>query len=177
MQNNIKGWELFVMCAYSFPPTKDFEGWLRHYISNHRNSGNDTIQLFASYTLRLLTRITRLFGSMLGKIPTQKELQTQREAPFSPSPFGATLEECMELQRKQHPDAQLPVLMTVLCDAVLSKGGQKAEGLFRVAADMNKSAKLRTALESNINEVPENDPHVIGAVLKVWVSWNIIDLM
>jgi hypothetical protein len=28
-QSLLKGWELMVMYAYSFPPTKDFEGWFK----------------------------------------------------------------------------------------------------------------------------------------------------
>ena len=72
---------------------------------------------------------------MRGKIPTEKELQVQREAPFNPSPFGASLEECMEIQSEKHPDAKLPVLLTLLADGVLSNGGPKTEGIFRVPVE------------------------------------------
>ena len=48
------------MCAYSFPPTKDFEEWLIQYIGAHtKNAKGTTTALYAAYTLRLLNRTIR----------------------------------------------------------------------------------------------------------------------
>jgi hypothetical protein len=167
-QSLAKGWELFVMCAYSFPPTKDFEDWLRQYIeANQKQQG--TTPLFASYTLRLLNRTVRLFATVRSRVPSEKELQVQREAPFNPSPFGASLAECMELQAKRDADAKLPLLLTMLADAVLANNGKTTEGIFRVPADPSNALKLRVALEAGSYEIVSKDVHAIGSVLKLWL--------
>jgi hypothetical protein len=167
-QSLAKGWELFVMCAYSFPPTKDFEDWLRQYIeANQKQQG--TVPLYASYTLRLLNRTVRLFATMRSKMPSEKELQVQREAPFNPSPFGATLLECMDLQANKAPDAKLPYMLTLLAEGVLNGGGLTTEGIFRVPADPTNALKLKVSLEGGSYDLVCKDVHAIGSVLKLWL--------
>jgi hypothetical protein len=167
-QSLTKGWELFVMCAYSFPPTKDFEDWLRQYIeANQKQQG--TVPLYASYTLRLLNRTVRLFATMRSKMPSEKELQVQREAPFNPSPFGATLLECMDLQANKAPDAKLPYMLTLLAEGVLNGGGFTTEGIFRVPADPTNALKLKVSLEGGAYDLVCKDVHAIGSVLKLWL--------
>jgi hypothetical protein len=168
-QSLAKGWELFVMCAYSFPPTKDFEDWLRQYIEANQKQQQGATPLFASYTLRLLNRTVRLFATVRSRVPSEKELQVQREAPFNPSPFGASLAECMELQAKRDADAKLPLLLTMLADAVLANNGKTTEGIFRVPADPSNALKLRVALEAGSYEIVSKDVHAIGSVLKLWL--------
>lgn len=167
-QSLTKGWELFVMCAYSFPPTKDFEDWLRQYIeANQKQQG--TVPLYASYTLRLLNRTVRLFATMRSKMPSEKELQVQREAPFNPSPFGATLLECMDLQANKAPDAKLPYMLTLLAEGVLNGGGPNTEGIFRVPADPTNALKLKVSLEGGSYDLVCKDVHAVGSVLKLWL--------
>jgi hypothetical protein len=45
--------------------------------------------------------------------------------------FGLTLEQAMEAQRDQYPDAKLPVTITFLADAIVRSGGLKKQGIFR----------------------------------------------
>lgn len=63
--------------------------------------------------------------------PCLEEIQHARNAIFSPSMFGSSLEEVMALQKERYPDRQLPWVQTRLSEEVLGLNGDQTEGIFR----------------------------------------------
>lgn len=63
--------------------------------------------------------------------PCLEEIKHARNAVFSPSMFGSSLEEVMALQKERYPDRQLPWVQTRLSEEVLGLNGDQTEGIFR----------------------------------------------
>lgn len=63
--------------------------------------------------------------------PCPEEINHARNAIFSPSMFGSSLEEVMALQKERYPDSQLPWVQTRLSEEVLGLNGDQTEGIFR----------------------------------------------
>lgn len=63
--------------------------------------------------------------------PCLEEINHARNAVFSPSMFGSSLEEVMALQKERYPDRQLPWVQTRLSEEVLGLNGDQTEGIFR----------------------------------------------
>lgn len=63
--------------------------------------------------------------------PCLEEIKHARNAIFSPSMFGSSLEEVMALQKERYPDSQLPWVQTRLSEEVLGLNGDQTEGIFR----------------------------------------------
>lgn len=63
--------------------------------------------------------------------PCLEEIKHARNAVFSPSMFGSSLEEVMALQTERYPDRQLPWVQTRLSEEVLGLNGDQTEGIFR----------------------------------------------
>lgn len=63
--------------------------------------------------------------------PCLEEIQHAKNAIFTPSMFGSSLEEVMELQKERYPDNQLPWVQTRLSEEVLGLNGDQTEGIFR----------------------------------------------
>lgn len=63
--------------------------------------------------------------------PCLEEIHHARNAIFSPSMFGSSLEEVMALQKERYPDHQLPWVQTRLSEEVLGLNGDQTEGIFR----------------------------------------------
>lgn len=63
--------------------------------------------------------------------PCLEEIKHAKNAVFSPSMFGSSLEEVMALQKDRYPDRQLPWVQTRLSEEVLGLNGDQTEGIFR----------------------------------------------
>lgn len=63
--------------------------------------------------------------------PCLEEIKHAKNAVFSPSMFGSSLEEVMALQKERYPDRQLPWVQTRLSEEVLGLNGDQTEGIFR----------------------------------------------
>lgn len=63
--------------------------------------------------------------------PTLEEIDHGRNAIFTPSLFGSSLEEIMERQRELFPERRLPWVQVQLSQYVLALGGAQTEGIFR----------------------------------------------
>ncbi|KAL6074436.1 Rho GTPase-activating protein 39 [Balamuthia mandrillaris] len=174
-----KGWELLCFCCISFAPTKNFEEWLRKHLEEYlkyNNKTNTKEPQYASYCLRKLDRICKAPPS--ARIPSLKELEILRLAPFGHRPFGSTLEEIMQAQREQFPSASVPVLLPRLCDAILQNGGCQQLGLFRVKGSgkdfsqvmSEKKAELEAGNYDCLEDLGENNNCNLPAeLLKLWL--------
>lgn len=87
------------------------------------------------------------------------------------SPFKASLEKCMELQRESHPSAYVPVIMTSLIASIrATQDGFAAEGIFRVSAQLEELTALQLLLEDgSYDKIKVSSPHVPAALLKKWL--------
>lgn len=90
------------------------------------------IAMMAKYCLSQLTAISE--RGARGRAPTQLEIQAQSLAAFSPACFNTTLEEVLALQ--EDASSGIPACLLWMTTAILSLGGLKTPGIFRVQADV-----------------------------------------
>lgn len=70
-----KGWELWTVCCSSFPPTKQFEGFIKNYVESHITR-HDRIGKFARHCLTLLEDVCQ--HGARSSIPSAEEIDTMR---------------------------------------------------------------------------------------------------
>ncbi|XP_077573143.1 rho GTPase-activating protein 39 [Stigmatopora nigra] len=167
-----RGWELMAVCLAFFPPTPRFHSYLEGYIARHTDPLNDTkgvaISTYAKHCYRKLTKAA-LTGAKKGlQKPCLEEIQHARNAIFSPSMFGSSLEEVMALQRERYPDHQLPWVQTRLSEEVLGLNGDQTEGIFRVPGDIDEVNALKLQVDQWKIPTGLEDPHIPASLLKLW---------
>jgi hypothetical protein len=170
-QNVFKGWELMAVMLVAFPPSKNFEEYLKAFIrtrARQRDPGNERTTALGKHCLLKLERISKLGPK--GKCLTPAEIDRAKEAAFKPSPFGETLEFVMEMQRESYGRLPVPRIMVFLTREILRLNGQQCEGIFRVPGDAEAVTALRVSIENNRYELTDvYDPNVPASLLKFWL--------
>eukprot|EP01136_Pigoraptor_vietnamica_P027805 Opistho-1_new@84545 len=167
IDSNCQGWILISLCVTMFPPSRNLESYLRNYIQQHYSDADFKVVTLAKYAMKKLSKVCET-GPRI-RVPTLPEVERAMVAPFNPSVFNVTLDDIMQLQQDFDPEFPLPKVMTVLADAVLRLGGEKAEGIFRVPGDMDAVAALKLQIEKGDYDIKADDPHVPGSLLKLWL--------
>uniref|UniRef100_A0A3B3QX60 Si:ch211-218g4.2 n=1 Tax=Paramormyrops kingsleyae TaxID=1676925 RepID=A0A3B3QX60_9TELE len=123
---------------------------------------------YAKYCYRKLQKVAVTGGKKGLRKPTLEEIDHGRNAIFTPSLFGSSLEEIMERQRELFPERRLPWVQVQLSQYVLALGGAQTEGIFRVPGDIDEVNALKLQVEQW--KIPENlsDPNVPASLLKLW---------
>ena len=99
----------------------------------------------------------------------QQQLQ-QRDLLKFPS-FNVTLTALMASQARVAPAEPLPRIYATLVDMIVTNGGLKSEGIFRLSASMQEVARLRTTLDKGAFNVEfHGDPNTPACVLKQWIG-------
>eukprot|EP00475_Leptophrys_vorax_P039176 TRINITY_DN7029_c0_g1_i1.p1 TRINITY_DN7029_c0_g1~~TRINITY_DN7029_c0_g1_i1.p1 ORF type:complete len:884 (-),score=242.41 TRINITY_DN7029_c0_g1_i1:63-2363(-) len=85
--------------------------------------------------------------------------------------FNLSLNDLMDFQSEDNPDAKVPKLFEQLMIAFHKLKGCETEGIFRIACDTNEMNLVIAHLESENYDCLEQvkSPHVISNVLKKWL--------
>ncbi|KAJ8278211.1 hypothetical protein GJAV_G00085110 [Gymnothorax javanicus] len=126
------------------------------------------ISSYAKYCYRKLQKAA-LTGAKKGlQKPSLEEIKYARNAIFSPSMFGSSLEEVMALQKERYPDRELPWVQTRLSEEVLGLNGDQTEGIFRVPGDIDEVNALKLQVDQWKVPTGLEDPHIPASLLKLW---------
>ncbi|KAI0633635.1 hypothetical protein C8Q77DRAFT_1058132 [Trametes polyzona] len=167
-ESTFKGWQLLCVLLVTFPPSKDFETYLRSYIQQATNQQEGRIDVMAKYCLRRLAYVSK--KGPRGKPPTAAEIETASDAAFHPSIFGETLDGVFRLQERNYPDKKVPIILPFLADGILALGGTKAEGIFRVPGDGDLVSDLKLRIDKGYYSLDGvDDPHVLASLMKLWL--------
>lgn len=71
-----KGWEIMATLVITFPPSKNFESYLRRFMEKHIKNGDEKVKIFAKHCLIKLGRIS--VKGPRGKVPTVAEVDRAR---------------------------------------------------------------------------------------------------
>ncbi|KAJ1194873.1 hypothetical protein NDU88_004158 [Pleurodeles waltl] len=135
------------------------------YIEEHDGVA---ISTYAKYCYSKLQKAA-LMGAKKGlKKPVLEEIKHARNAVFSPSMFGSSLQEVMTMQKERYPDRQLPWVQTRLSEEVLALNGDQTEGIFRVPGDIDEVNALKLQVDQWKIPTGLEDPHVPASLLKLW---------
>ncbi|XP_059471782.1 rho GTPase-activating protein 39 isoform X2 [Neocloeon triangulifer] len=172
-----RGWELLSICLAFFPPSEKFQKYLDGYMNRHRDPSLNfpevgkwpihvQISHFAKICCQRLERIGAT-GRKQPKKPTIEEIEQAKLQIFRTSMFGNNLDEVMEVQKDRYPQRKLPWVQTTLSEEVLRLQGAQTEGIFRVSADIDEVAAMKSQIDQwQLND--SNDPHLPASLLKLW---------
>ncbi|KND03644.1 uncharacterized protein SPPG_01117 [Spizellomyces punctatus DAOM BR117] len=163
-----RGWILISVVTIAFPPSKNFEDYLKNFVQQHQGSTAGKVAMVVQHCWKKLLRICKT--GPRGKTPTTAEIQRAQEAPFTQSLFGEPLEDIMKTELEKNPHASLPRILPFLADAIIHLNGCRAEGIFRVPGDADAVTELRMRVEKGDYSVMGiSDPNVPSSLLKLWL--------
>ena len=73
-ESTFKGWQFLCVLLVTFPPSKNFEAYLRSYIQQATNQHEGRVDVMAKYCLRRLAYISK--KGPRGKPPSAAEIET-----------------------------------------------------------------------------------------------------
>ncbi|KAG1799881.1 uncharacterized protein HD556DRAFT_73382 [Suillus plorans] len=163
-----KGWQMLCVLLTAFPPSKNFETYLRSFMQQRTAQQEGRVDVIAKHCLRRLVAISK--KGPRGKPPTMAEIETASDAAFNPSTFGESLDATMRLQERNYPHEKIPIILPFLADGILALGGMKAEGIFRVPGDSDSVSELKLRIDRGYYTLDSvDDPHVLASLLKLWL--------
>ncbi|KAF5388857.1 hypothetical protein D9757_005647 [Collybiopsis confluens] len=167
-ENVFKGWQLLCVLLVTFPPSKDFETYLRAFMQSHGSHTEGRLDVMAKFCLRRLDIISR--KGPRGKPPSISEIETASDAAFNPSTFGEPLGAIIRLQERTYPEQKVPIILPFLADGILALGGTKSEGIFRVPGDSDSVSELKLRIDRGYYSLEGvDDPNVLASLLKLWL--------
>ncbi|KAJ7039153.1 hypothetical protein C8F04DRAFT_1087289 [Mycena alexandri] len=163
-----KGWQLLCVLLITFPPSKNFETYLRSFIQQHTTQQEGRVDVMAKYCIKRLNFIAK--KGPRGKPPTSAEIETASDAAFNPSTFGESLDAIFRLQERTYPQQKVPIILPFLADGILALGGPKSEGIFRVPGDGDSVSDLKLRIDKGYYTLDGvDDPHVLASLMKLWL--------
>jgi hypothetical protein len=159
-----KGWELLgIVLFFSLPSSPDVKEELLRFVESHSDPLLDTPEVSASqYGRHCLKRLN--LPVIGGKINVEA-IQQARYNIFHPPKFGTALEELMEMQVSRFPNLKVPWIESSLIQLVLDAGGERTEGIFRIAANPEELHTATVRLNAWLVPVVK-DAHVPAVLLK-----------
>ncbi|KAF9230664.1 hypothetical protein BU15DRAFT_83336 [Melanogaster broomeanus] len=163
-----KGWQMLCVLLIAFPPSKNFETYLRSFMVQRTSQSEGRVDVMAKHCLRRLSVISK--KGPRGKPPSMAEIETASDAAFNPSTFGESLDAVMRLQERNYPKEKIPIILPFLADGILALGGTKCEGIFRVPGDSDLVSELKLRIDRGYYTLENvDDPHVLASLLKLWL--------
>lgn len=80
-----------------------------------------------------------------------------------------SLQDSMDITIKLDPDAQLPLILTTLCDKIRELNGFHTEGIFRMSASSTAIDELKMAIYLNDYAIVTKSCHIPAGLLKDWL--------
>lgn len=173
------------MLAIAFPPSKNFEDYMKSFIRQHFNSNfplqsssippgiQNPMDHLARHLDKKMEKICQ-YGPR-GKPLTDAEIERTMEAPFRVSVFGETLAEIMASQiedekTRGQPISPLPKILPFLTNAIIQLGGKTSEGIFRVPGDADEVTDLKCRIEKGSYDLTGiTDPNTPSSLFKLWL--------
>jgi hypothetical protein len=165
----LKTWELFLIYATLFPASRDSERWIKGHLYETMNSGEPDISDIAQFTyIRFSTRFA------IGKPATDLSVAIIQQIPLDGASghqvFGASIHEQLWHQRKSHPRAPVPVLLHKIATALIAKGCEQWEGLFRLPGSGEKVARMQKEINSGADPFTGAEMNELASLFKSWFA-------
>ncbi|CAE6452501.1 unnamed protein product [Rhizoctonia solani] len=167
-ESAFRGWQLLCVLLVTFPPSKNFEGYLRSFMLTKVKHTEGRIDVMAKYCLHRLPVIAK--KGPRGKPPTATEITNAADSAFNPSTFGESLSAIMRLQERTYANSKVPIILPFLADGILALGGTKSEGIFRIPGDADEVSDLRVRIDKGFYNLEGiDDCNVPASLFKLWL--------
>ncbi|QRV79386.1 Rho GTPase-activating-like protein [Ceratobasidium sp. AG-Ba] len=167
-ESTFRGWQLLCVLLVTFPPSKNFEGYLRSFMLGKVKHTEGRVDVMAKYCLHRLPVIAK--KGPRGKPPTAQEITNAADSAFNPSTFGESLGAIMRLQERTYASSKVPIILPFLADGILALGGTKSEGIFRIPGDGDAVSDLRVRIDKGFYNLEGiDDCNVPASLFKLWL--------
>ncbi|KAG8685589.1 hypothetical protein FRC09_014658, partial [Ceratobasidium sp. 395] len=167
-ESTFRGWQLLCVLLVTFPPSKNFEGYLRSFMLGKIKHTEGRVDVMAKYCLHRLPVIAK--KGPRGKPPTAQEITNASDSAFNPSTFGESLSAIMRLQERTYASSKVPIILPFLADGILALGGTKSEGIFRIPGDGDAVSDLRVRIDKGFYNLEGiDDCNVPASLFKLWL--------
>ncbi|KAG9092421.1 hypothetical protein FRC06_000111 [Ceratobasidium sp. 370] len=167
-ESTFRGWQLLCVLLVTFPPSKNFEGYLRSFMLGKIKHTEGRVDVMAKYCLHRLPVIAK--RGPRGKPPTAQEITNAADSAFNPSTFGESLSAIMRLQERTYASSKVPIILPFLADGILALGGTKSEGIFRIPGDGDAVSDLRVRIDKGFYNLEGiDDCNVPASLFKLWL--------
>jgi hypothetical protein len=125
-------WELFLIVATCIPSSPRGEGDVKEYLARESKGADPRVVDFARFTfIRFSARCE--IGSPLTPIKSELLSRIPLDMTAHFATFTAPIAEHLWLQRHTHPELSIPLFLRTLTKAILAKGAERMEGVFRLS--------------------------------------------
>ena len=164
-----KTWELFLIIATIFPSVRNSEVWIKSHLAANIKDSDKTVAEFAQFTyIRFSARCAA--GRQLD-IATPKQIMSIPEEMYSGhAMFGQSVYEQLWHQRRKYPKFPVPYLMHRLAEAIIEKGGETTEGVFRIPGNGRVVDAIIADLNADKDNLAAADLHNLASVFKKWFA-------
>ncbi|EFA76802.1 RhoGAP domain-containing protein [Heterostelium album PN500] len=86
--------------------------------------------------------------------------------------FSNSLSQVMEIQRErllEYSNLNIPVILKILTESIISLDGCSTEGIFRVPGTSSEVMRIRQKINELDFSLDTNDVHVLAGLLKLWL--------
>jgi hypothetical protein len=84
--------------------------------------------------------------------------------------FGASIYEQLWHQRSSHPNAPIPVILHRIADALIAKGAERWEGLFRLPGSHDRITRMQKNINEGGDPLPLADVNDLASLFKSWFA-------
>lgn len=163
----LKTWELFLIITTIFPSSRNSENWIKSHLAQNLNSPNRTIAEYAQLSyIRFSARCA------IGKPKTNLELNYSVKIPKQITqdycPFVSSIYEHLWFQRKAYPNVKIPMIVHKMATAILEKGAENTEGIFRLPGNMKLVQEMIVRIGKGEDPLQEAKLHDVLSLFKQW---------
>jgi hypothetical protein len=130
----LRTWDLLMIIASTVPSSRDSEWEIKSHIAKHTNSKKESVAQIAQFALvRFSARCS--IGKPMDPVTVQMLSTIPRDPYIAHLTFGASIYEQLLTQQTRYPKLPIPYILYFFTNAILEKGGDRMDGIFRLSGN------------------------------------------
>jgi hypothetical protein len=165
----LRTWELFLVVATIIPATRDSEQWIKAHLYQSTSDPDKRVAEIAEFTyIRFNTRF--VIGKPMADFALPMIQQIPKEIDGGHRAFGASIYEQLWNQRKTFPNAPVPVVLHQIAEALITKGCEQWEGLFRLPGSHDRITRMQKTINEGGDPLDLADMNDLASLFKSWFA-------
>jgi hypothetical protein len=165
----LKTWELFMIIVTVFPSTRNSEESIKSHLFRSGLVVDAKLAAIAQFTyIRFCGRC--LIGKSLDPIALPLITTIPLDPYESHNFFGVSVYEQLWQQRNTYPRFPVPLILHRLAQAIIEKGGERVEGIFRLSGNLAKVKQMTELFNEGQDPAKDADLHDCASCFKAWFA-------
>ena len=168
-QDTQKVWDIILTICTFFPPSPDYQPFIRHIVATEALGTKPTINNIAKIAyIRLAARCD--CGEIFPQQPKNWTNLIPTHVVQDSFVFGAPLLELIYAQRRSSPKCTIPLFMHHFCNALFTAGAHKVEGTFRLPGNKIQIDLMIDAIHNGKNVFRNAELNDLASLFKRWLA-------